>query len=234
MTTSADLPELDAEIEALEGAKSSARTEDEREDVRRRACDLEDRLSRARATLEKRNAKIEKRQRELLRCSGLDPRLNDFYRERGLPARPEGLATWPYDFGTLQVGGDCTRPRGAGRPRVRRVGRSSAASGDSGDSGEDGPGLGSGLDAPRLLVVYGRDAGSMAANRALERFLGGGREGDDPPRSLPRFSFDDFHRLTPNLTGPERLELFGELPEAQQRAYWASLARALEEARRRA
>ena len=44
-------------------------------------------------------------------------------------------------------------------------------------------------------------------------------------------AFERFHELTAGLSGAERLELFGALPERVQGAYWRHLARELEETR---
>lgn len=46
-------------------------------------------------------------------------------------------------------------------------------------------------------------------------------------RALPElsaFTFEAFRAWTPELTGPERLELFHKLPEAMQREAWEHLA----------
>jgi hypothetical protein len=93
-----------------------------------------------------------------------------------------------------------SRQRGGGRPRGSRrrvtAGRSSGSS-DSDPGGDDGPGEAGNDEPERSDLTAGH------------------------PRS--RFGFAELHARTPDLSGPERAEVFNALPDVLQDQAWADL-----------
>jgi hypothetical protein len=109
------------------------------------------------------------------------------------------------------------RPRvrgGGGRPGVRRVVSRSAGGGSSGEDDEPEPAKGRQLDVTEYerscsghVEGIANAVGMRSAGAIVDEFL----------------TFAAFHRATPGLSGPARMQLFFELPARARRACWDDL-----------